>query len=1009
MTSPSHTFGADCLLQVTSNTFTRRASEASTEPPKIRAQFFYSSALPIDDPLSPIPPPSLANKSTRVPPRPFSVHDNIALEKAWLKLQKPEQSTIQGNLPKHIAKIIKDAYNEKPLEEVKVSKQKLGEQGKRSERSHEEGNVPIQARNAELEAGAKAKAMSQGKEPCDLDVTLSDDPQHIPFDTNLPITPPNEENAATKSRSRSPFRRKEKDEKSKDQNLVSARSSRRLSQAEEKANAIALSSSPSERDTTGTPFLRVPPRKEKRSRSPSRSRSTDEQSPITQADGADAVDNFKPKHSSPLRPMFQRFSSGHSEDGTGSRGHSPSRKQKKQQESKPQVVRVQVGHSRLHVVEMPSLKMGPIYWDPVHDVSSVVRGTWFYKSTMFPVEADLANQVEEGYEYMKPWAPAYIDELNSCMEIGPEAELKVVHKIWPPEVSVADQNKPDTAKSKQSLLNTAPDQLDPEEQERQQAMVIAGLTENKSAGVLDGFESTGRLFAKSSIIYANSRDAQILKPSLLPSVAKGRRPLGSIRKGRAVGIPIIRGFDMQAWEKLYPPQKKAVVAGAGHETTRTLRDATITSQNLKSCPACVSAHERPAPTDLILVIHGIGQKLSERVESFHFTHAINAFRRQVNVELESEIITPWLRQDLGTLMVLPINWRSTLKLEEGGGLEPDPTPDDGDPTRNKFGLQDITPESIPAVRGLITDVMLDIPYYLSHHKPKMIEAVTHEANRVYRLWCINNPGFQENGRVHLLAHSLGSIMAIDILSKQPTKLPKSLDFGSTVARSDIFEFDTKSLFFCGSPAGFFLLLNHAPLLPRKGREKPDTEGEDMGAGVAGQAGSFGCLAVDNLYNIMHYNDPVAYRLNACVDADYAKSLQPAFVPSINASWGQYLGSFFRGKAITPTKTMTGLDNFPRRPTTVRMPTTVEMETHNFTKEEIAEKRMLLLNDNGQIDYTLQSGGGLEFQYLNMLSAHSSYWTRQDFIRFLVVEVGRNPGKEGVLSTIKAAKKPFGKK
>ena len=160
---------------------------------------------------------------------------------------------------------------------------------------------------------------------------------------------------------------------------------------------------------------------------------------------------------------------------------------------------------------------------------------------------------------------------------------------------------------------------------------------------------------------------------------------------------------------------------------------------------------------------------------------------------------------------------------------------------------------------------------------------------------------------------------------------------------------------------------------------------------------------------MHYNDPVAYRLNACVDADYAKSLQPAFVPSINASWGQYLGSFFRGKAITPTKTMTGLDNLPRRPTTARMPTTVEMETHDFTKEEIAEKRMLLLNDNGQIDYTLQPGGGLEFQYLNMLSAHSSYWTRQDFIRFLVVEIGRNPGKKGALGTIKAAKKPFGKK
>ena len=50
----------------------------------------------------------------------------------------------------------------------------------------------------------------------------------------------------------------------------------------------------------------------------------------------------------------------------------------------------------------------------------------------------------------------------------------------------------------------------------------------------------------------------------------------------------------------------------------------------------------------------IGQKLSERVESFHFTHNINRFRRQMNVELESDPVRPWLRQDLGSIMVLPV-------------------------------------------------------------------------------------------------------------------------------------------------------------------------------------------------------------------------------------------------------------------------------------------------------------------------------------------------------------------
>ena len=207
-----------------------------------------------------------------------------------------------------------------------------------------------------------------------------------------------------------------------------------------------------------------------------------------------------------------------------------------------------------------------------------------------------------------------------------------------------------------------------------------------------------------------------------------------------------------------------------------------------------------------------------------------------------------------------------MKLEDGGP-EPNPNRKDNHSSKNQFNLKDITAESIPAVRNLISDVMLDIPYYLSHHKKKMVEAVILEANRVYRLWCRNNPGFEEGGRVHLIAHSLGSVMALDILSKQPTNLPEDLDLRSKKPRNDIFEFDTKGLFFCGSPAGFFLLLHRAPLLPRKGREKPGADGEDLRTSLTGEAGTYGCLAVDNLYNVMHYNDPIAYRLNACVDLE----------------------------------------------------------------------------------------------------------------------------------------------
>lgn len=247
--------------------------------------------------------------------------------------------------------------------------------------------------------------------------------------------------------------------------------------------------------------------------------------------------------------------------------------------------------------------MGPIYWDPVHDISSVVRGTWFYKDTMMPVEPDVANQIEEGYEYMKPWTQTYIDEVNSCLEIGADAELKVVHKLWPVDES-SEQVQPDTRRSNKALLNKATDQLNPDEQIRRRAIILAAKPENRAAGILEVKGQPIRLYAKSSIIYANSRDAQILRPGLLPSVARGRRPLAAIRKGRAVGVPVVRGFDHKAWEKLHPPSKRAVAAAKPRETLEALRTDYSSSEGRKPCTACSAEQERPRPTDLVLVIHG---------------------------------------------------------------------------------------------------------------------------------------------------------------------------------------------------------------------------------------------------------------------------------------------------------------------------------------------------------------------------------------------------------------------
>ena len=221
-----------------------------------------------------------------------------------------------------------------------------------------------------------------------------------------------------------------------------------------------------------------------------------------------------------------------------------------------------------------------------------------------PIECDLANRIEEGYEYIKPWTTAYVEEMNSCMEVGPEAELRLVYKLWPDSPPV-DQTRPTTGKSNRSLLETATSELGSKEQRLQQAIVVAEMTENKSAGVLDGFTSSHKELSDASIIYANGRDAQILRPSQIPSVSRGRKPLGNIRKGKAVGIPVIRGFDMKTWDILHPPTKKdSAVVQAKKMAHEVKKASTISPVEPPSCAACASADQRPEPTDLVLVIHG---------------------------------------------------------------------------------------------------------------------------------------------------------------------------------------------------------------------------------------------------------------------------------------------------------------------------------------------------------------------------------------------------------------------
>lgn len=963
--STPHTYGPACRLAPIAPPAPIEGLEGI---PPLKAHFFYSSHIPIDDPLSASTIVGASeSKPSSLPLRPFSTGDNLALEKAWLGFVSD-----------------RDRRNHRQAQRNRSPSPRLSKENaarlaaivtqlaaKHKEKHDREGLSPLAGvvccQELAIDASAELRkefcaVTRQRQRSLDHDLVVqgvmaelkrhrasSDAPQQEPHAPKFPNVPL----GSSPGRVLADYARPETGSGDDDLPPLAA---------------PQLSTRPFAADDgiSGKPFVRVERDRNKRSA------------------------NATPEDRS-TRQASER----------GGRGRSDSRASQQVPTGVPHregdSAEVPVGVSRLHMVSLPVLQMKPIYWSPVNDIAQVMRATWFYRDSMVPLEPAVANQLEAGYRELQPWAETWRDEIKSALYVGALGEEKVSYRLWPePEKrpkGKSDELPPEPAISSDPYCASrcfrgeaaAEGTLEPVHSEKEAA---TPLPESRS-------------FANYHVIFKDESTAFLLKPSQRPSAYYGRKPIAKIMKGATVGIPVVRGFDLAMWRRAH--EKWPATQAKEASTPTAQRPGNIGRLGQSGCPGCSVERERGQVTDLVLVAHGIGQKFAERVESFHFTHAVNGLRRAINIELETPAIKSVLRPEQNGIMVLPVNWRHLLSFEDGG-----PTGED-DKTAyapEGFSLKDLEPPTIPAVRSMMSDVMFDIPFYMSNHKSKMIAALVGEANRVYRLWCQNNPGFLERGRVHIIGHSLGSVMCIEVLSKQPTRVAK-LDLSRPAPDTRCFEFDTTNLFLLGSPAGFFLLLEHGGLLPRRGRFKPGADAADTVAkDIVGDVGTTGCIAVDNIYNVLAREDPIAYLLSPTIDPVYAASLRVAYVPTMATSLFASLKSMVGMEAATPTALAAEQAHQPVKPsaTLQRLPSQLELEVHDFSREECAEKKAFLLNDNGQIDWYLRSGGGpLEIQYLNMLSAHTCYWTNADLVRMLCLEVGRRPGREHTLPGMRAVK------
>lgn len=165
------------------------------------------------------------------------------------------------------------------------------------------------------------------------------------------------------------------------------------------------------------------------------------------------------------------------------------------------------------------------------------------------------------------------------------------------------------------------------------------------------------------------------------------------------------------------------------------------------------------------------------------------------------------------------------------------------------------------------------------YRQLIVRTVTEEINRVYRLFIEHNPNFEKiGGKVSMFGHSLGSIIAFDVLCHQPPlfnlsnavfgifdekfQQENSNDGGEEIYEDIIkLDFPVWNFFAAGSPIGLFLMLKGLKIGSRKYLvDAEKISGANKKKSKITTSIPYCYPAVKNLYNLFHRADPIAYRI-----------------------------------------------------------------------------------------------------------------------------------------------------
>lgn len=635
------------------------------------------------------------------------------------------------------------------------------------------------------------------------------------------------------------------------------------------------------------------------------------------------------------------------------------------------LVKVPVNEDYLFDVDIEERELAPTYWlGPIYDVR---RGSWFYQegSTLKPCDENLATQLEEGYLKVKPWR--YTS--TSSQQTAPQARARPVSMN--PESGI--NNFGDTADSKLPKKISADDLRGRSNEEVENSSTIPtkfqlqtqrlfgsymnsvvtyqdatvawlltdDLLSRMSSTVYQRFAGGGHLGGTKVVRgYTETTKSKDNKPEADEAVKTGdlgaavspadsKKMLSSSRKNSG------HTGDMQNTQDSETQRKKDNDAQSESKLAKLERQmSNLVSSAEPEDPVRQEEEVRKRDQDeiqedyreadgddqareiehLILVTHGIGQRLGLRMESVNFIHDVNVLRKTLKSVYETSPDLQALNSEVEKLpkncrvQVLPVVWRHLLDFPKQSfkqnRKEQDLTDADTFGDEEEYpSLSDITVEGVPAIRNLITDLALDILLYQSAYREHIAGIVQRECNRIFELFIQRNPQF--NGKVSLIGHSLGSAILFDILCRQKeADIPvahgryrsRSQRTGTSPAidqKQNLgLNFDIEDFFCLGSPLGLYQMLKGRRIAGRRSVYAPPTGSpfysDSMDDPFLGAPSTHADAAAadkdtetlpitvsspkcQQLFNIFHPADPIAYRIEPLITPAMA-SLKPQALP-----------------------------------------------------------------------------------------------------------------------------------